>query len=187
MNVTNIIIFLSPYAYPVEPWEFPIVITLIIIFSVLMETYVNEMLIRSFAYVLNKITCNVSKGVQERGQSVEEIVIGIISELTYSDAINKDTVLSDAGLGSLTSIVLVGQLKKAITGLRLTARDLASSVTVADLTMLIEGRIQESKVRPDLALTNKTSVFLEESAPEGNVEGSTMQLRKTSLLASMPV
>lgn len=171
----------SPYPIPVEPWEFPIVIVIIIIFSVIMETYMNELLIRTFVFVLNKISRAVPVATNMNvDETTEEVLIRIISELTYSNTITKETTLSEAGLSSMTTIVLVGELKKNLSGLRLSARDCHGYVSVSDLADLINGRIKESKVRPDLALTNRTSVYLPD--PKASTGGNTKNAIRMSVM-----
>lgn len=129
-----------------------------------MEKHVNELLIRAFVFILNTLsgTDTVARGINTQ-ETIEEAVIRIISELTYSDMIKRETTLSEAGLSSMTTIVLVGELKKILSGLRLSARDCSGSISVGDLVELINGRINESKTHPDLALTNRTSVYIQDT------------------------
>ena len=56
----------------------------------------------------------------------------------------------------MTTIVLVGELKKRFSGLRLSARECVGYISVAELAYLIKERLNESKVHPDLVLTNRT-------------------------------
>lgn len=154
--------FFSPYPIPVRTWEFPIVIGIIILFSVLMETYVNEWLIRTFSFMMRGL-CATNENTDTLGGDTPSIIISILSKLTYSDMITKETSLSEAGLSSMTTIMLVGELKKYFGGLRISARDCAGSVTVFELGQLIDERMKESKFRPELALTNRTTVFLKET------------------------
>ena len=128
-----------------------------------METYVNEWLIRSFSFMIKGVCRGQENTESVEGKTTEAVIISTLSKLTYSDMITGDTSLSEAGLSSMTTIIFVGELKKVYGGLRLSARDCGGTVTVAELTQLIEERTKESKYRPELALTNQTSVFLEQT------------------------
>ena len=112
-----------------------------------METYANELLIRGFRFVLNKILKTIPREVSAEA-TTEDVLIHIISELTYSNRVTGKTTLSETGLSSMTTIVLVGELKKNFSGLRLSVRDCSGSVTISDLAQLISERVNQSKVHP---------------------------------------
>lgn len=137
-----------------------------------METYVNEWLIRSFSFMLKGVCADSGSSETVEGKTTNAVIISILSKLTYSDMITEETSLSEAGLSSMTTIMLVGELKKYYGGLRLSARDCGGSVMVTELGELIEERMKESKFRPELALTNRTTVFLEQGKKEMDNKGA---------------
>ena len=140
-----------------------------------METYVNEWLIRVFSFMIKGL-CARDENTDSLEGDTMSILISILSRLTYSDMITKETSLSEAGLSSMTTIMLVGELKKHFGGLRISARDCAGSVTVFELGLLVEERMKESKFRPELALTNRTTVFLKQT--EGNRQSANRVFNK---------
>ena len=155
------------------------VVLLTVSLSVFMEAYVNEWLVRHSAILLRMCTGGSQRNVKS-GESVLDVVASVIYELTYAE-VTADTDLSEAGLSSMTSILLVSEIKKVYKSLKLSVRDCANSKTVGDLVQLIEGRISEATVRPEFVLSTRTSIV----AGGGNLEKSghlrASQLSRSSL------
>lgn len=141
----------SPYPFPVTGWEFFIVLFLTIALSMFMEAYVNEWLVRNSVLLMRLIVGGSKQQETQGSESVLDTVVGIIADLTYAD-VNEDTNLSETGLSSMTTILLVGEIKKRYKSLSLSVRDCANAESVGDLVKLIEGRLDEANVRPELSL-----------------------------------
>lgn len=143
----------SPYAYPVEIWEFFIVAAIVVGVSVIMEAYVNEFLVFNFSIFLK-----IFQRKSDTRNSVLQIVQSIIRKLTDATVVEGDTGLKEAGLSSMTKIILTSEIKKVYKMLKLTVHDVTSCETVGELVAIIEGRIQEAIARPELAPGKRTAV-----------------------------
>ena len=150
----------------------------------------NEFLVSTFFGFLTVVTGGGFKRKPKDGESVLEVVQSIVKEMTYAD-VDRNTTLSEAGLSSMTTIVLVSEIKKVYKVLKLSVRDVINSDTVGDLVKLIEGRMKESAARPELALGKRTGVLapktlkntiqdgtanLHELCDTGNAEAEKMNL-----------
>ena len=150
----------------------------------------NEFLVSKFFGLLNLITGGGLKRRQKDGESVTEVIQSIVKEVTYAD-VDRSTTLTEAGLRSMTTIILVSEIKKVYKMLKLTVRDVINSDTIGDLVDVIEGRMKESAARPELALGKRTGVMapktlknairdgssnLHELQDTGNVESGTVDL-----------
>ncbi|CAB9511065.1 7a-methyl-1,5-dioxo-octahydro-1H-inden-4-yl [Seminavis robusta] len=169
----------SPYPYPVAFWEFFIVAAIVVALSVVMEAYVNELLVANFSAALDWMTGSDGLRISSKdGESVLSVVQSIIRELTYAE-VTAQTGLTEAGLSSMTTIILVSEIKKVYKTLKLTVRDVINSDTVGELVDVIEGRMKESASRPELALGKRTGVvapkalkkMMEESMEFAEAEG----------------
>jgi Phosphopantetheine attachment site len=147
----------SPYPFPVQWWEYFIVVVLVVAFSVVMEAYVNEILVSNFTAAVHWTTGSGMRRRSTAGESVLHVVQLIIRELTFAEVTPK-TSLTEAGLSSMTNIIFVSEIKKVYKTLKLTIRDVIQSDTVAELVDVIEGRMMESAARPELALGKRTAV-----------------------------
>lgn len=156
-SVLTMPLYDSPYPYPVQWWEFFIVTGFVVAFSVFMEAYANEFLVANFAAALSWLSGGGVSRKSQKGETVFQVVQSIIRELTYAD-VTPETRLTEAGLSSMTTIILVSEIKKVYKTLKLTVRDVINSETVGELVGVIEGRMKESAARPELALGNRTGV-----------------------------
>jgi acyl carrier protein len=141
----------------VQWWEFFIVILIVVAFSVVMEAYVNEVVVRSFMALVRWTTGSGMRRRSREGESVLNAVQSIIRELTFAEVTPK-TSLREAGLSSMMTVILVSEIKKVFKTLKLTSRDVSQSDNVAELVDVIEGRLLESATRPELALGKRTAV-----------------------------
>lgn len=130
---------------------------LVVAFSVFMEAYANEFLVSNFAALLSWLTGGGLKRRRKEGESVLQVIQSIIIELTYAES-DRDTTLTEVGLSSMTTVILVSEIKKVYKTLKLTVRDVINSETVGELVDVIEGRMKESAARPELSLGKRTSV-----------------------------
>jgi Phosphopantetheine attachment site len=167
---------ISPYPYPVQWWEFIIVVVIVIAFSVVMEAYVNELLVRNFIAAVRWTTGSGMRRRSKEGESVLSVVQSIIRELTFAEVTPK-TSLAEAGLSSMTTVIFVSEIKKVYKTLKLTTRDVSQSETVTELVDVIDGRMLESATRPELALGKRTAV----GAPK-----AMKKTRQESLQGSVP-
>lgn len=122
-----------------------------------MEAYANEWMVANFAAGLNWLTGGGMSRKSKEGESTLQVVQSIIHELTFADA-EPETSLTEAGLSSMTTIILVSEIKKVYKSLKLTVRDVINSETVGELVDVIEGRMKEHANRPELALGKRTAV-----------------------------
>lgn len=124
---------------------------IVIAFSVLMEAYTNEFLVATWSAVTG---CGKKKSEKK---SELAVVQSTFHALTYAD-VTLETPLKEAGLNSMTTVVLVSEIKKVYKTMRLTPRDVTNCETVGDLVRVMEGRLRESANRPELALGRRTGV-----------------------------
>ena len=161
IHLPPLLVFLphiSPYPYPVQWWEYFIIVAIVVAFSVVMEAYVNELLVRNFMAALRWVSgMTMPERQSKEGDTVLSVVQSIIHDLTYAD-VTSATGLVEAGLSSMTTIIFVSEIKKFYKTLKLTVRDVSQSETVGELVDLIEGRMMESAARPELALGKRTAV-----------------------------
>ena len=131
----------------------------------------NEFLVTKFFGLLNLMTGGGFKRRQKDGESVIEVIQSVVKEVTYAD-VDRDTTLTEAGLSSMTTIILVSEIKKVYKTLKLTVRDVINSNTIGDLVDLIERRMKESAARPELALGKRTGVMAPKTLKNTIREGS---------------
>ena len=87
-------------------WEFFIVTAIVVAFSVFMEAYFNEFLVANFAALISWFGGGGMQRKTKAGESVFQVVQSIIHELTYAE-VEHGTGLTEAGLSSMTTIILV--------------------------------------------------------------------------------
>jgi acyl carrier protein len=69
----------------------------------------------------------------------------VIAEVMHHASVTSDMGLVEVGLGSMTTIIVVSELKK-VYKIQLSVRDCFDSETVGDLVALIEARLDISEL-----------------------------------------
>ena len=131
----------SPYPIPVKAWEIPIVMIIVIIFSMVMHFYVNQRLITlSTSFLL----CFRKRGSVSsyEGTSVANIVKQVIAQVSHIDPSNltDETNLTDIGISSMTLPVAISQINMALKSskseLSLSSKNAYRANSVNDLVAL---------------------------------------------------
>lgn len=115
---------------------------IVIAFSVLMEEYANEWFLSQFLSLLN---CWAKSEDDSLRENVNVAVCSVIAEVMHHASVTSDMGLVEVGLGSMTTIIVVSELKK-VYKIQLSVRDCFDSETVGDLVALIEARLDISEL-----------------------------------------
>jgi acyl carrier protein len=133
----------SPEPFPVYGWEVPIVMGIVIAFSVFMETFVNEWLVSQCASLLNFWAKSTHKD-DSLSRSVNDTICALLIDVLNQPNVTPDMGLVEVGMSSMTTIIVVSEIKK-LYKVSLSVRDCYDSETVGDLVALIEGRLDKLK------------------------------------------
>ncbi|VEU35442.1 unnamed protein product [Pseudo-nitzschia multistriata] len=142
----------SPYPIPVKTWEIPIVMTIVILFSMLMHFYVNGVLIGA---TTNCIRCGFKGERQQDGEashdhgqhhpeikSVATIVLETIARVCHIDPsrLRGETDLTEIGMSSMTLPVAISEINSALKShpseAKLALRHVQSMGSITDLVSL---------------------------------------------------
>jgi len=134
----------SPEACPVEWYEYPLVVGLVVVFSRFMDSTVQPMISAGFSAIMACI-----KGEEEEEDvDTSDVLLGIIENMTGIQP-ELDYTLDECGLASIGIPVLVALLNKNFSTssltLDITPADLIAAKTIVDMVNVVD----ECKARAD--------------------------------------
>ena len=131
----------SPKATPVPWWEFLIICVITIAFSLLLEVYVNGWLVKHSTKITR--TLLRIKFEKVKCESVSSLIFSVIKNITGMEP-SSETTMSEAGLSSMTTFLLLADLENIFPAITLSVRHIIDARTVGGLIQYIEQQIEES-------------------------------------------
>eukprot|EP00536_Pseudo-nitzschia_multiseries_P003887 jgi/Psemu1/302215/fgenesh1_kg.62_\ len=135
----------SPYPIPVSAWEIPIVMVIVVLFSMVMHFYVNYWAISACT---NCIHCVFVRRrppqlqLPEMPISIANLVRDALARVTHVDAshLRDETDLTEIGISSMMLLVAISEINLALRASRseisLTSRTFRGARSVSDLVSL---------------------------------------------------
>jgi acyl-CoA synthetase (AMP-forming)/AMP-acid ligase II/peptidoglycan/LPS O-acetylase OafA/YrhL len=127
----------SPKPCPVEWYEYPLVIMLVVAFSTLMNAYIEP----GIRDTLSMVKTWVTGAVEEEEEDTGEVLLHIIEGMTGIEP-ELDSSLEDCGLASIGAPVLVALLNKAFSTkarkVTVAASDFVQAETIAEMVEIVD-------------------------------------------------
>lgn len=130
----------SPVAVPIGVGEFFGLLAIVFVICYVMERYFHPVLVAQTTKFVNQLTHSATDRGDNVDQSVTETILKAVSTIV-GHSLHLDSHLTHSGLGSLTTIVLVAEIKARYSDLQLSASDVYASETVQDLVNCVEARL----------------------------------------------
>lgn len=125
----------SPVAVPVGVGEFFLLLVIIYCICYLLERYLHPPLVQYSSAFVQRLLHTGAK--VDANASVEQVILQSVSNVV-GHQLTISSNLANSGLGSLTTIVLVAEIKARYADLQLSASDVYGMETVGDLVQLVE-------------------------------------------------
>ncbi|RYH20248.1 hypothetical protein EON65_24060 [archaeon] len=132
----------SPVAVPVGIGEFFAIVFIVIGICYLIETYFHPILLTYTNTCINRLLPGDHGG--NKDDSVTDTILRLVSNVVGHE-LTLDSNLIHSGLGSLTTIVLVAEIKGMYADIQISAADVYASTTVQDLVKLVEEKVSRQK------------------------------------------
>jgi acyl-CoA synthetase (AMP-forming)/AMP-acid ligase II/acyl carrier protein len=132
----------SPVAVPVPLGEFWLIVVIVIAISFCLERFLHPWLVRKSSDLVKAVLHSREGKLQG---SVVDIILQAVSNIVGHE-LTVESNLIYSGLGSLTTIVLVAELKSAF-DVPITASDIYGCATVQDLVNFIEIKIANHRTQ----------------------------------------
>eukprot|EP01031_Cornospumella_fuschlensis_P026811 gene26811-32395_t len=132
----------SPVAVPVGIGEFFAIVFIVIGICYILETYFHPVLLTYTNICINRLFPSEKGG--SKGDSVADTILRLVSNVVGHE-LALDSNLVHSGLGSLTTIVLVAEIKGMYADIQISAADVYASTTVQDLVKFVEERVSRQK------------------------------------------
>ena len=166
-NMPKSYYWFSGIALPVEWWEYIIVLGLTVLLSLALEFQVNSVLVEFCTLFVQRVVgsnegldYNLSKSGEN--DSPLEVISSIIRAVTGAN-VKPENSLTECGLSSMTTLVLVAKIKQHYKILMITARDIVRLKTVGELVEFVSSRLKRTAVHGGFEIGTNDNVIKENS------------------------